>query len=156
MHSRQCIYCRISYYPDPRVRSRQKTCGKESCRKKMRRESQQRWRENNPGYWRIDQIKDEGTRQSVRKRRAEYMSEYRKIHPEYVKKDNERRRIAHHHAKQSESVTRRNQDERFVKLIEIKQLLFDLLPCRNKDSICAHLPSNTRIGGPVSNPLPAP
>ena len=156
MHTRRCIYCRISYYPDPRVRSRQKTCGKEACREKMRKDTQKRWRENNTEYWRIDQIEGEDTRESVRKRRAEYMREYRKTHPEYVKKDNERRRITHHRAKQPDSVTRRNQDERFIKVIEIKQLLFDLLPCRNKDSICAHLPANTRFGGPVSNQLPAP
>jgi hypothetical protein len=119
----------------------------------MRKESQRRWRDKNPNYWRIDRITDESTCKALRKRRAVYMREYRKKHPEYVKKDNERRRKAHQEKKR---LPHRKQDERFVKVIDVQQLLIDLLPCRNKDVICSHLLSNKRFRGSKSHQLPAP
>ncbi|OGL46604.1 MAG: hypothetical protein A2161_18285 [Candidatus Schekmanbacteria bacterium RBG_13_48_7] len=119
----------------------------------MKQESQRRWREKNPDYWRIDRIEDESTRKALRKRRAAYMREYRKKHPEYVQKDNERRRKAHQEKKQLHC---RNKNERFVKVIEVQQLLLDLLPCRNKDVICSHLLSNKGFHGSVSEHLPVP
>ena len=55
---RPCCICRQWFRPDPRVGSRQRSCGKAKCRVLRRQKSQASWRRRNPGYaiaYRIDQ-----------------------------------------------------------------------------------------------------
>jgi hypothetical protein len=47
----RCRYCGRFFVPDRRVGKRQKSCGREECRVKRKRESQRRWVEANPGYF---------------------------------------------------------------------------------------------------------
>ena len=48
---RRCSVCGCWFYPDPRVRHSQKTCGNEACRVVHRQRTQKRWRKTNPDYW---------------------------------------------------------------------------------------------------------
>jgi hypothetical protein len=54
---RPCSICRHWFRPNPRVGTRQRTCGKAECRASCRQKTQARWRRGNPGYalaYRID------------------------------------------------------------------------------------------------------
>ncbi len=45
---RQCVSCRSRFIPNPRLRTRQKTCGKESCRRTQRAGYRRQYRIKNP------------------------------------------------------------------------------------------------------------
>jgi len=49
---KRCAFCGRYFIPDYRVGEKQKACGSELCKKKRKRESQKRWSDNNPGYFR--------------------------------------------------------------------------------------------------------
>lgn len=57
---KRCAYCGRYFVPDRRVGNRQKACGFEACRRKRKQESQRRWSEQNPGYFkgRYDYVKE--------------------------------------------------------------------------------------------------
>jgi hypothetical protein len=65
---KRCIYCGRYYKPDPRTRKTQKSCREAACRAKRKRESQRRWVEANPGYFRGRYVN---------------VKEWRKKHPDY-------------------------------------------------------------------------
>ena len=46
-----CKYCGQFFKPDKRLGDRQKSCGKESCRKKRKKENQESWCKRNPAYF---------------------------------------------------------------------------------------------------------
>lgn len=48
---RRCCICRALFRPDPRVGSRQKTCGQPSCQKARHAERQALWRRRNRDYY---------------------------------------------------------------------------------------------------------
>jgi hypothetical protein len=47
---RPCSECGTWFTPNPRVRFRQKTCGKTTCKQKRHRKADECWRRRNPGY----------------------------------------------------------------------------------------------------------
>ena len=65
---KRCICCGRYYKPDPRTRKTQKSCPEAACRAKRKRESQRRWVEANPGYFRGRYVN---------------VKEWRKKHPDY-------------------------------------------------------------------------
>jgi hypothetical protein len=65
---KRCVYCGRYYKPDPRARRIQKSCQDPTCRAKRKRESQRKWVEVNPGYF---------------KGRYSQVKEWRKQHPDY-------------------------------------------------------------------------
>jgi len=65
---KRCVYCGRYYKPDPRARKIQKSCPDSKCRAKRKRESQSKWVEANPGYFRGRYVK---------------LKEWRKQHPDY-------------------------------------------------------------------------
>jgi hypothetical protein len=65
---KRCVYCGRYYRPDPRVRKTQKSCSNAKCRAKRKRESQRRWVEANPDYF---------------KGRYVNVKEWRRNHPDY-------------------------------------------------------------------------
>ena len=65
---KRCLYCGRYYHPDPRARKAQKSCKEAKCRAKRKSESQRRWVEANPGYFRGRYVK---------------VKEWRKQHPDY-------------------------------------------------------------------------
>jgi len=80
---RRCAFCRRLFVPNPRLKERQKTCGRQDCRRKRKRQSDGQWRRRHPDYFRgmyTQQKQAYGTR-------AEYRRQYRKQHPEYVQRN---------------------------------------------------------------------
>lgn len=65
---KRCVYCGRYYRPDPRARRQQKSCTDPTCRAKRKRESQRRWVEANPDYF---------------KGRYVNVKEWRKKYPDY-------------------------------------------------------------------------
>jgi hypothetical protein len=47
---RPCSVCRRWYFPDPRTRHCQKTCGRPECRREQQRRTQAQWRDRHPDY----------------------------------------------------------------------------------------------------------
>ena len=80
---KRCPCCRRLFLPDPRVKERQITCGRRECRREQKRRSNERWRSQFPDYclgMYPHQRQAYGTR-------AEYKEQYRKDHPEYVRRN---------------------------------------------------------------------
>ncbi len=80
---RRCPFCRRWFHPHPRLKQRQKTCGRPDCRRKKKRESNRQWRTQHPDYFRgayVHQKEIYGTR-------AEYKRCYRQQHPDYVQRN---------------------------------------------------------------------
>ena len=94
---KKCPHCHRLFVPNPRLKERQKTCGRRECRRKQKRRSNKTWRSLHPDYFRgvyLQQKEVYGTR-------AEYKKQYRRKNPEYVgrnavfvRKYRERRRKA--------------------------------------------------------------
>ncbi len=79
----RCPYCRRLFAPDPRLKERQTTCGRQECRRTQKRQSNQEWRSQHPDYFR-------GTYQQQKEAygtRAEYKKLYRQRNPEYVRRN---------------------------------------------------------------------
>jgi hypothetical protein len=80
---KKCPYCHRLFVPNPRLKERQKTCGRQECRRKQKRLSNKEWRSLHPGYFRgiyLQQKEVYGTR-------AEYKKQYRRKNPEYVRRN---------------------------------------------------------------------
>ena len=80
---RKCPFCRRLFIPDPRIKERQKTCGRPGCRGEQKLQTDERWRSQNRDYFRNlypQQKEAYGTR-------AEYRKRYRQEHPDYVQRN---------------------------------------------------------------------
>jgi len=144
---KRCPYCACLFIPDARVGPRQKVCRKKECQAKRKKESQRKWSDKNGDYWGNHQVKGESKKEFWTEK-ATYMREYRRTHPDYVKKDKERRNRRRRGEKprlEGGRRNRRNQDERFVQVKEMKGLVFELLPCRNQDVICVQAAEKKRV-----------
>jgi len=51
LKKRPCCLCRRWFYPDPRVRLRQRACSEQSCQAERRARTQASWRRRNPDYF---------------------------------------------------------------------------------------------------------
>ena len=86
---KRCPYCGKRYTPYIRAVKTQKSCGKDSCRKKSKREAHKAWLQKNPSCYR-------GRYVNVKSWLADhpgYLRRYRVAHPEYVRQDNAGRRL---------------------------------------------------------------
>ncbi len=100
---RKCPFCRRLFIPDPRVKERQKTCGRPECRSEQKRRLDERRRSQNRDYFRSlypQQKQAYGTR-------AEYRRRYRKEHPDYVRRNTAfvKKRRRHHREKAAKDVS---------------------------------------------------
>ena len=80
---RRCPFCCRWFHPHPRLKQRQKTCGRPECRQKQKQKSNQQWRTKSPDYFRgvYPQQKEKyGTR-------SNYRRHYRQQHPDYVRRN---------------------------------------------------------------------
>jgi len=77
VHQKMCIYCGRYFKPDKRVGDRQKSCKSKECQAKRKKETQKRWLEANPGYF---------------KGRYEDIKQWRKRHPDYQRRWRAQRR----------------------------------------------------------------
>ena len=80
---RRCPFCRRWFHPHPRLKQRQKTCGRPACRREQKRKSNQQWRNRNPDYFRGAY----GLQKEVYGARADYKRHYRQQHPDYVRRN---------------------------------------------------------------------
>ena len=83
-HKNRCRVCRDEFIPNPRLGDRQKTCGKDSCKKDHRAHYRRQYRETNA----------ETEKEYRSKRPIGYWREYRSGHSEYVRRNRLRSRIA--------------------------------------------------------------
>jgi len=84
-----CPYCGKYYTPYIRAVKTQKTCGNISCKKKYKRKLQRNWKKNNPDGFCLRYVKVK----VWLKKHPGYLAKYRASHPEYVRKDNRRRKL---------------------------------------------------------------
>ena len=80
---RRCPFCRRWFHPHPRLKERQKTCGRAECRREQKRRFNQKWRKEQPDYFRGTyalQKEKYGTR-------AEEKRRYREQHPDYLRRN---------------------------------------------------------------------
>lgn len=80
---RRCPFCRRWYHPHPRLKQRQKTCGRPECRRQQKQKSNQQWRAKNPDYF-CDTYAHQKEKYGTR---ADYMRLYRQQHPDYVRRN---------------------------------------------------------------------
>jgi hypothetical protein len=77
------LHCRHLFIPDPRLKERQITCGRQECRRSRKLDFNKEWRSQHPDYFRgiyPQQKEIYGTR-------AEYKKQYRRQNPEYVRRN---------------------------------------------------------------------
>jgi hypothetical protein len=99
---KRCEFCHEWFPPDPRTVKSQRSCAKPDCRKQRRNDAVKNWRRQNP-----DGNKGRGPKIKVwAKAYPGYWRQYRRRHPEYAARDNQRRRSARQIAK---SAAKRNE-----------------------------------------------
>lgn len=88
MAKKLCLFCRQAFKPYPARATRQVTCGRAVCQRKLKRTRQRGWQHRRPAMWR------EQRNRKVRawaKAYPRYWRQYRGQHPAYVRRDNSRR-----------------------------------------------------------------
>lgn len=85
---RRCPYCKALYFPEPRIKDRQRACKERECQRRRKQESQRRWVKRNPGYFRN---RYPNTKEWL-SAHPDYLKRYREIHPEYVRCNRETQR----------------------------------------------------------------
>lgn len=88
MGRKRCVSCGTLFRPDPRVKARQKTCGRKECQKARKRQQQKAWLKRNPSYFKNCYAK----LKFWLEKHPGYLKQYRLDHPEYVEKDRIARR----------------------------------------------------------------
>jgi hypothetical protein len=74
---KRCVYCGRYFRPDKRIGDRQKVCKDKACQARRKKDSQRRWLESNPGYF---------------KGRYDFVKQWRKEHPDYQRRWRAKRR----------------------------------------------------------------
>jgi hypothetical protein len=97
---KECAGCRGMFTPDPRIGDKQKNCGRKACRRARAQAKGWRWRAMHPDYDIHRRVKKRGWAAA-----RGYWREYRRKHPDYRARDNERRRRAKVAAKRAANRT---------------------------------------------------
>jgi len=87
---RRCAFCHCWYQPDPRTTKQQRACKKDTCRKARKSSADRSWQIKHPGYGKSRKLKIRAWAQSY----PYYWRQYRKKHPDYCLRDNQRRGLA--------------------------------------------------------------
>ena len=87
IYNKKCVHCGRWFWPDPRVGKRQKRCVREECRKASNRRKSRKWVQNNPDILPSLRVK----MRVWAKAYPDYWQRYRKDHPAYCQRDNQRR-----------------------------------------------------------------
>jgi hypothetical protein len=80
---RRCPHCWRLYMPDARAGDRQRTCGRETCRREHKQQYDRKWRRGHPDYYRGSYPQQK----EVYGSRSEYKRKYRQSHPDYVRRN---------------------------------------------------------------------
>jgi hypothetical protein len=131
MKWKKCRYCRASFVSNPRVRQRQKTCGKLACKKALKAENNLRWRQENPDccqhdYPRVKEWLDQ---------HPDYLKRYRQSHPPYVQKNRQAQRLRDRRKKLHLDIQAQIQDQ----VPEITEQLWNLPHLDIQDEISLKL-----------------
>ena len=140
---KECPYCKTLFTPHPKVGKRQKICGDPACKVALKADNNRKWRQRNPDHF----CNDYSRLKDWLGQNPGYLKEYRKSHPEYVKKNREAQRVRDRRKKlhldiqaqlkrQTPEITNQLwespnldiQAQLDVKLLEIT-FLFSTLPC---------------------------
>lgn len=89
MPQQRCPYCGAEFEPKPNVAAIQKCCGKKRCKTKRKADAQAHWLSKNPDYFKGEYRR---TRLWLAERPG-YQRLYREKNPDYVRRDNEARRL---------------------------------------------------------------
>lgn len=87
---KRCKICHQWYEPDARTRRHQTCCGKAACRKERKVRANRSWRDRSPDYGRSRRLKVCAWAKGY----PDYWQQYRRNHPEYRDRDNQRRRVS--------------------------------------------------------------
>jgi hypothetical protein len=88
---KRCAHCHKWFPPDPRTAASQKFCSRPECREQSRLQSHRRW-------WRDNGADTDAARRPKLRawaKAAGYWRQYRAGHPDYVRRENERRCRTH-------------------------------------------------------------
>jgi len=83
LQRRRCLFCRRWFHPHPRLKQRQKTCGRLECRQKHKQKANQQWRREHPDYFQGTY----GLQKDKYGTRADEKRRYRAQHPDYVQRN---------------------------------------------------------------------
>ena len=89
MRGKRCPYCHKFFLPNPKVRQRQRTCGRPSCQKTLKGERNARWREENQDCCRGDYPRVKVWLDC----HPGYLQCYRQSHPAYVEENRHAQRF---------------------------------------------------------------
>ena len=92
---KRCRYCKELFSPDPRIGSRQYACSKKSCQRNRNQIKEANRLKRHPDYFKGQYPQKKAWWES----HPDYLKGYRKQHPEYVARDNEKRKIRHQRSK---------------------------------------------------------
>lgn len=94
---KRCEFCHEWFSPDPRASYKQRCCQKSVCRKKRKSMTQKNWRLKNHGYERSRREKINNWAKTY----PNYWQKYRREHPDYTTRDNQRRVLSRQKASMS-------------------------------------------------------
>ena len=94
MKKKRCEICHQWFSPHPRA-PHQRCCSKPACQKKRKARAKKTWWLKNPDYGKSRNPKI----RTWAREHPNYWCKYRKKHPDYVRKERQRRRSAHKRAK---------------------------------------------------------
>jgi len=80
---RRCPFSHRRFHLHPQLKQRQGTCGQPVCRREQKWKSNQRWRTQDPDYFRGAY----SLQKEVYGTRADYKRRYRQQHPDYVQRN---------------------------------------------------------------------
>lgn len=86
MKERKCLWCPGLFYPHPRLKERQKSCGSYDCKRKQNLWNQKQWKKKN------NLICFQGQR-DWHKDRPSFWKNYRKEHPVYTERNRNQSKI---------------------------------------------------------------
>lgn len=89
VRSRKCPYCKKQFTPLPQCAHRQKCCGDETCKTQHKKNSQAKWVENNPHYFKN---RYQTSTKPWLDAHPGYLQDYRATHPEYVEKNRQQQK----------------------------------------------------------------
>lgn len=86
VRQKQCPYCKDKFNPNHRLGKRQVSCGKAVCRREHSLKSKRKWKLKNKEICK-EAMKD------FRRDNPNYYKNYRKVHPEYTKRNREQTKL---------------------------------------------------------------
>lgn len=77
---RKCVWCPVWFFPNPRLKGRQKSCGSRGCKRQQNLKAQRVWKKREREDHRNDQ-------RDWRKDHPTYWKDYREHHPAYTERN---------------------------------------------------------------------